>query len=45
MAETKESTMPTSSGVKELIDQLREQGVAAGRARATDIIHEAERKA
>jgi V/A-type H+-transporting ATPase subunit E len=45
MADTKETTLPTSSGVKELIERLREQGVQSGRDKATDIINEAERQA
>lgn len=45
MADTKETTLPTSSGVKELIERLREQGVQAGRDKATYIVNEAERQA
>ena len=45
MADTKEAPLPTSSGVKELIERLREQGVQAGRDKAADIVNEAERQA
>lgn len=45
MSDTKEAPLPTSSGVKELIERLREQGVQAGRDKAADIINEAERLA
>jgi V/A-type H+-transporting ATPase subunit E len=45
MADTKEAPLPTSSGVKELIERLREQGVQSGRDKAADIVNEAERQA